>query len=307
MAFLASCLLLPLPQTMPLQRCLEPYPHWLLQDPLSGDSLRIVPERGGLVSGWRCDGREMLYLDAERFADPALSVQGGIPVLFPICGNLPDDRLTLPQGSFHLPQHGFARDLPWQLQELAAGDGIALVLEDSPATRSQFPFAFRLELELRLEASALAILVRLHHRSADGDQEPPGAMPFSFGLHPYLAVVDPAAVQLEGLPDRCLDHHTMTATSTVAQLAQLGQGVDLLAGPVAAVRLLDPLAGLAITLETMAPWDLAVVWSDPPRSMVCLEPWTGPRGALVSGDRRLELPAGQSLELSCRYRVAPLA
>ena len=307
MAFLASCLLLPLPQTMPLQRCLEPYPHWLLQDPLSGDSLRIVPERGGLVSGWRCDGREMLYLDAERFADPALSVRGGIPVLFPICGNLPDDRLTLPQGSFHLPQHGFARDLPWQLQELAAGDGIALVLEDSPATRSQFPFAFRLELELRLEASALAILVRLHHRSADGDQEPPGAMPFSFGLHPYLAVVDPAAVQLEGLPDRCLDHHTMTATSTVAQLAQLGQGVDLLAGPVAAVRLLDPLAGLAITLETMAPWDLAVVWSDPPRSMVCLEPWTGPRGALVSGDRRLELPAGQSLELSCRYRVAPLA
>ncbi len=291
---------------MPLQHCLEPYPHWLLQEPLSGDSLRIVPERGGLVSGWRCHGREMLYLDAERFADPALSVRGGIPVLFPICGNLPDDRLTLPQGSFHLPQHGFARDLPWQLQELAAGDGIALVLEDSPATRSQFPFAFRLELELRLEASALAILVRLHHRSADGDQEPPGAMPFSFGLHPYLAVVDPAAVQLEGLPDRCLDHHTMTATSTMEQLARLGQGVDLLAGPVGSVRLSDPLAGLAITLETMAPWDLAVVWSDPPRSMVCLEPWTGPRGALVSGDRRLELQPGQSQELSCRYHVSKL-
>ena len=137
---------------MPLQRCLEPYAHWLFHDPLSGDSLRIVPERGGLVSSWRCGGRELLYLDAERFADPALSVRGGIPVLFPICGNLPDDRLTLPQGSFHLPQHGFARDRPWQLQELPAGDGIVLVLEDSAETRTQFPFAFRLELELRLEA-----------------------------------------------------------------------------------------------------------------------------------------------------------
>ena len=292
---------------MPLQRCLEPYAHWLFHDPLSGDSLRIVPERGGLVSGWRCGGRELLYLDAERFADPALSVRGGIPVLFPICGNLPDDRLSLPQGSFQLPQHGFARDRPWQLQELAAGDGIVLVLEDSAVTRAQFPFAFRLELELRLEVSALAIRLRLHHRSADGAQEPSGAMPFSFGLHPYLAVVDPAAVRLEGLPERCLDHHTMTATSTAEQLARLGQGVDLLAGPVGAVRLLDPLAGFAITLETSAPWDLAVVWSDPPRPMVCLEPWTGPRGALVSGDRRLELSPGQSQELSCRYRVAPLA
>jgi hypothetical protein len=40
--------------------------------------------------------------------------------------------------------------------------------------------------------------------------------------------------------------------------------------------------------------------------MVCLEPWTAPRGALTSGDRRLELAAGQSQELSCRYRVAPI-
>lgn len=290
-----------------LQHCLEPYPHWLFRDPASGDSLRLVPERGGLVTGWNCGGREMLYLDAERFADPALSVRGGIPVLFPICGNLPGDRLNLPQGEFHLPQHGFARDLPWQLQELAAGDGVVLVLEDSPQSRAQFPFAFRLELELRLQASALAITVRLQHLSADGDQDSSGPMPFSFGLHPYLAVVDPAAVRLDGLPEQCLDHHTMAAASTAEQLQRLGQGVDLLAGPVGAVRLVDPLAGHAISMETGAPWDLAVVWSDPPRPMVCLEPWTGPRGSLVSGDRRLELQPGQSQELSCRYRVAPLA
>jgi len=27
-------------------------------------------------------------MDTERFKDPTLSVQGGIPLLFPICGNL---------------------------------------------------------------------------------------------------------------------------------------------------------------------------------------------------------------------------
>ena len=46
----------------------------------------------------------MLYLDQERFLDSSKSVRGGIPVLFPICGGLPGDRLPLPQGEFTLPR-----------------------------------------------------------------------------------------------------------------------------------------------------------------------------------------------------------
>jgi len=38
--------------------------------------------------------------------------------------------------------------------------------------------------------------------------------------------------------------------------------------------------------------------------MVCLEPWTGPRQALISGDRRLELPLAQELELRSRFVLA---
>lgn len=86
----------------------DPWPHWIFEDPASGDQLRLVPERGGLLTGWRCGGREILYLDADRFADPALSVRGGMPVLFPICGNLHGDQLPLPGGSYPMRQHGFA-------------------------------------------------------------------------------------------------------------------------------------------------------------------------------------------------------
>jgi hypothetical protein len=53
-----------------------PYPHWEFSDPGSGDLLRLVPERGGLISGWRWSGREVVYLDLERFLDPARSVRG---------------------------------------------------------------------------------------------------------------------------------------------------------------------------------------------------------------------------------------
>ena len=287
---------------MVLERRTGPYPHWCFEDPARGDALRIVPERGGLVSGWRCGGREILYFDAERFADPALSVRGGIPVLFPICGNLPGDQLPLPQGSYPLKQHGFARDLPWELEPLADGRGVALVLSDGPATLPHYPFPFRLTLELRLEPAALAITARIAHTAAAGDP-----MPFSFGLHPYLAVTDPGAVRLEGLPQICFNHLVMAPAATADQLPRLGSGVDFLAEASAPVRLVDPGAGLAVSLETTAPFDCVVAWSEPPRPMVCLEPWTAPRGALISGERRLELAAGEELALHCRYRIEPLA
>jgi galactose mutarotase-like enzyme len=68
----------------------------------------------------------------------------------------------------------------------------------------------------------------------------------------------------------------------------------------------DPAAGLSLTLETTAPFDCVVVWSETPRPMVCLEPWTAPRQALVSGDRRLLLAPGENSNLHCRYRLETL-
>jgi galactose mutarotase-like enzyme len=278
----------------------SPYPHWCFTHPSCGDSLRLVPERGGLVTGWRSGGREWLYLDEARFADPTLSVRGGIPVLFPICGNLPGDRLPLPQGDATLRQHGFARDRPWSLEPLADGEGVALTLVDDATTRAAFPFSFRLRLELRLAPGSLAIAATVSHTGPSG--APP--MPFSLGFHPYFRVRDPEAVELEGFPERCFDHLSQAEVATASQWPRLGEGVDLLARPPGdAVTLRDPAAGTSLRLELTPPLDRVVVWTDPPRPMVCLEPWSGPRGALVSGDGRLELAPGECRALVCRYRA----
>jgi galactose mutarotase-like enzyme len=274
----------------------RPYRHWEFRDPGSGDLLRVVPERGGLISGWRSGGRERLYLDLERFRDPALSVRGGIPVLFPICGGLPDGVLTLPQGRFPMAQHGFARDLPWRLQPLEDGQGVALELEHGAATLAQYPFQFLLRLEVRLASRVLAIGAVVHNRGQE-------TMPFSFGLHPYFAIADLATARFEGMPARGLDQRTGQECDSDQQLDLLAEGIDLLAGPAQAVRMLDPSAGAALELETIAPLDLVVIWSDPPRPMACLEPWSAPRGALATGQRRLDLAPGGSLQLRTTYRA----
>jgi len=286
---------------MALIRRNSPYPHWEWGDPAGGELLRVVPERGGLVTGWRSGGREVLYFDAERFADPAQSVRGGIPVLFPICGGLPGDALPLPQGTFSLPQHGFARDQSWQLEQLDDDSGVRLSLSDSCETLALYPFAFGLSLELRPEPGALAIRALIENRSTD-------SMPFSLGLHPYFNVSDLAAVRFEGLPERCFNHLTMADELTANQLARLAEGVDLLVRPEdergwsQPIQLID--RGATITLRTSHPLDLVVLWSDPPRSMVCLEPWSGPRSALISGDRRLQLAPGANMALHTRYELS---
>ncbi|MCP9926942.1 galactose mutarotase [Cyanobium sp. CH-040] len=273
-----------------------PYPHVEFRDSLDGDLLRVVPERGGLITGWRCGGRERLYFDQERFRDPALSVRGGMPVLFPICGGLPGGVLSLPEGSFQLPQHGFARDLPWQLRPLADGRGIALELEHNATTLALYPFRFLLRLEVRLAPGTLEIAATVHNRG-----EAP--MPFSLGLHPYFCITDLATARFEGLPPRCVDQLTGQECDTDQQIDLMAEGIDLLAQPAGPVRLVDPSAGTTLELQPSAPLDRVVIWSDPPRPMVCLEPWTAPRGALVSGEGRLEVLPGSQIQLHSRYRA----
>lgn len=282
---------------MPLLQRESPYYHWEFNEPTTGNLLRVVPERGGLVCGWRCAGRELIYLDLERFQDPNLSVRGGIPVLFPITGGLPNDNLPLPQGNYTLSQHGFARQMPWRIAPLADQTGVRLELTESAETLRVYPFPFSLVMDVRLAPMALAITTHVENKS---DQP----MPFSFGLHPYFNVSSLGGVKMEGLPEWCLNHHTMTEAPTTEQMAKLEAGVDVLVRPEGAVRLMDPEAGMTLELELTSPMDLAVIWTDPPRKMVCLEPWTGPRQALLSGDRKLELRPGNQCSLTTRYRLA---
>lgn len=91
------------------------YKIYTIMDEMSNSQIEVVPERGAIITGWQVQGKEILYLDKEGFANPALSIRGGIPILFPICGNLPNNIYTYKGNEYTLKQHGFARDLPWNI------------------------------------------------------------------------------------------------------------------------------------------------------------------------------------------------
>ena len=39
----------------------DPYPHWEYIDQKTQDRVRVAADRGGLVTEWRCEGKERSY------------------------------------------------------------------------------------------------------------------------------------------------------------------------------------------------------------------------------------------------------
>ncbi len=271
------------------EKKIDPYPHWEYLNQELNSLIRIVPERGGLITEWRSNGKELLYFDKERFLDKDKSVRGGIPILFPICGDLLDGYLVNGKRYF-LKQHGFARDLPWSISLLKDKSGIRLKLSDSKESHAFFPFFFTLLMDVRLKEKALQIVVKIYNQSHY-------SMPFSFGLHPYLQVSNIQKIKLDGLPEKCIDQTNMKVTNVSDQIRILDKGVDFISYPSSSVRIYDSLSRNVIELIHQEPMDTTVIWTDPPRQMVCLEPWTSPRNSLVTGDRKLEIKPDEYIEL----------
>ena len=275
--------------TISFVKKVSPYSHWEYSNPDYDSLIKIVPERGGLITEWISEGKELLYFDLERFMDKDQSVRGGIPILFPICGDL-SEGYQVGDKKYFLKQHGFARDLPWSIGLRKDNLGISLKLTDSEDSRSSFPFSFTLQMDICLKAKSLQISVKIYNQSKD-------VMPFGFGLHPYFKVSNLQKIKIDGLPGKSIDQTNMKVTNASDQLRILDKGVDFLSYPSCSVKLFDSLSRNVIELVHQEPMDTTVIWTDPPRQMICLEPWTSPRNSLVTGDRKLEVEPRKYIEL----------
>ena len=271
-----------------------PYPHWEYSNTEYDSLIRIVPERGGLITEWLSEGKELLYFDLERFLDKDKSVRGGIPILFPICGDLSESYL-IGHKKYFLKQHGFARDSPWSIDLLKDKLGIRLKLSDSRDSLSYFPFFFTLLMDVSLKEKSLQISVKIYNQGQE-------SMPFSFGLHPYFQVSNLQKTKIDGLPEKCIDQTNMKVTNASDQIRILDKGVDFLSYPSCSVKLVDRLSRNVIELIHQEPMDTTVIWTDPPRKMLCLEPWTSPRNSLVTGDRKLEIKPEEYIELFTTFK-----
>ncbi|MEP0917940.1 aldose epimerase [Leptolyngbya sp. DQ-M1] len=283
-----------------IERRRQQFDTYVLSDRASNSKLEIVPDRGGIITSWQVQGRELLYMDTARFADPTLSVRGGIPILFPICGNLPNNAYSYKGQSYNLKQHGFARDLPWEVMEqnTEAELSFTIGLSSTPQTREHYPFDFRLVFTYRLQGQTLLIEQQISNLS----DEP---MPFSIGFHPYFLAPEKHQLRFDipandALDQRTQAHHPFFNTFDFAQdeidwaFLQISRQVSNVA---------DLSRHTRITLTAADEFPLLVFWTLKGKDFYCLEPWSAPRNALNTGDRLLSVEPGATMNTTISLSI----
>lgn len=144
---------------------------------LSNSQLSIqVAKHGAELSSIVCDGHEYLWQ-----ADPAFWKRHS-PVLFPIVGRVWNDEYRHAGQTYHLSQHGFARDMDF---ELVAADerGLLFRLESNEETLKKYPFHFVLEIGYRLDGRKIIVEWKVKNRDHS-------TLHFQIGAHPAFNYPD---------------------------------------------------------------------------------------------------------------------
>ena len=270
-------------------------PVYWLKDSDADSSIAVLPDRGGILTEWIHQGKNIFYLDWERYQDPKMSIRGGNPILFPICGNLPDNHYTENGVSYNLGQHGFARNMVWTVTDSGTEDNasITLSLDHTAETLAVYPFEFNLQYTYKIKGNCLAIDTAFTNLS----DRP---MPFSAGFHPYFPASDKPKLQFE-IPAKnaIVDQKTQTKkpfnNSFDFAVDEIDWCFDELTGTSAVVT--NKAAQTKLTLQYDKEYSTLVFWTLKDKPFYCLEPWSAPRNSMNTGNHLLSLAPGETRSL----------
>lgn len=238
------------------------------------------------------------------------------PVLFPFVG-MPKDKSYRYEGKrYAMGQHGFARDMEFELEDQADGR-IWFVLKSNEETYEKYPFAFRLHIGYELLGSEVKVMWKVEN----SDTKP---MYFSIGAHPAFRCPIHGedtklgyGLRFGGLTNE-LHHHGNTPEGLAVmedQVLELTDGaVKFTAGffdtctymaegkQTGEVALLDAEGSPYVTVRFDTP--LFALWSPEGKEapFVCIEPWYGRcdavdfEGSLKERAYGNTLDAGESFE-----------
>ena len=238
---------------------------------------------------------------------------GRSPILFPMVGKAPNNRISIDGKSYDMAQHGFARRSEFTLAA-STETSCRFELAASDATRAVYPFDFLLALTYALDGRKLSVAAEVENRDTR-------TMPFGFGFHP--AFVWP-------LPDAFGRFHTVTLDNGAEpSLVRLKDGLidsTKLPSPFKAGKLIldwpmfeaDALifpdgagTGLTYAAEGGPALKFAfenlpnlAIWQKPGAPFICIEPWHGMAAEYGGSDDLAKRPYSTILKPKAKARFA---
>ncbi|MFD2044769.1 aldose epimerase [Ornithinibacillus salinisoli] len=244
--------------------------------------LTICPERGGIITSFGVDGNEQLYLNKETLYDRSKNIRGGIPILFPIAGELKQGKYEWDGETYELPNHGLARIHPWEVVEKKQEEdqaSITIRFVSSISTKEVYPFDFDVLFTYTFGSNKLLIEQSFSNLS---DSE----MPIYVGLHPYFKT-EHKKVMLKTDAKKFLDFkdNEVKEFHGSVDMSDRDESVVLLGAEERKVSI-ELGTGQEVQMETGSEYKYTVIWTERDKEFVCVEPWMAQAGEL---NRKKEL------------------
>jgi galactose mutarotase-like enzyme len=245
------------------------YQIYELIDSTTNSWVKAAPERGGIIIGFGVQGEEILFLNKETFYNKEANIRGGIPILFPISGQLENGEYEWEGQVYQMKNHGVARNNPWEVIETTNNQEAALkmALYSNEETKKSYPFDFEVIFTYILKGNRLTIQQEYSNKSDT-------PMPIYAGFHPYFKTSS-KNLQYETDANTYLDYNDML-------IKKVSDGLDL-TGKKESFGLLDPVKNeISFTLPENKrkirltygdDFKYVILWSEEGQDFVCVEPW----------------------------------
>ncbi len=252
-------------------------------------------------------------------ADPAYWAKHA-PLLFPIVGTLKANTYIYEGKEYHLPRHGFAREMEFELYQ-QSGHSLTFRLTSNAVTLAKYPFPFELYVEYSIAGSSLNV----SYRVVNTGEKP---MYFSIGGHPAFKVplFEGDAYndyilefnQVENAGRWLLDNGLLeTGTAPLLEdTDRLPLRKELFEADAIVLKQLKSTKVRLVQEETRKGFEFDFngfpylgIWAAKEADFVCIEPWCGIADSVDSNQQLVEkegvneLNAGALFERSWKFAV----
>lgn len=242
----------------------------------------------------KATGHEFIWQAQEEWTRHA-------PILFPVVGRLLDYQYLYRGKTYTLPQHGFARDLDFEMLHQSE-HSIAFVLSSSENTLVNYPFAFDFIITYTLTAEQLEQKFRVINRGKDD-------MPVSFGAHPAFNIPTISDFYLEFEQNEEVRSNHLSGPYIDDTLVDVidGNRIDITDNLFDQDALIfEGLRSSYVTLKhrsknvqvkvDFADFPYLGIWAKPSAPFVCIEPWQGLADHISHNKKMLEKKGVHILE-----------
>ena len=206
---------------------------------------------------------------------------GRAPVLFPICGRLPEGKYRLNGKEYELDMHGFARRSEFTVESATDTEAVFLLC-DSEQTRERYPFTFEFRVHYVLRGDSVDITYTIKN-TGDGTMYASVGSHEAYacpeGLSAYDVVFEKEEPLNSYIVGNGIEHETFAveAPNGVVSLKDDYFVPDALGFrnlQSKSVELRNRQTGRGVRVHYPDAESL-LIWSKPGAPYVCIEPWCG--------------------------------